>query len=390
MLLTVLRFLRGYVCFTVSGRFPERFINISLRNGIRLWGVEGRGDVLSASMYCRDYLHIRRYARASGVRLRITRRKGLPTMLRRYSDRAGLVIGAVAFVLTIFVMSLFIWTIDIVGLDTVSESEMRAMLRENGMYIGAFKPSVDYESVSRAILLNDSRVGWMAINVTGSYASVELKEETPSPEVVDTAPCNVKASRDGRLLRVEAKNGTIVQVEGSGIVDGQLIISGVMEDRQGGVRLVHAEGSVIAETDYHTELAIPDITAIYTPTGESKRRLYADLFGVRIPLTVGGVSTPEYLCDEGEEVPAPLNVRLPAGLVTQTLFGMESEEVKLDNNSAKELLETEAHLYEVFTLSNCTVTDRRFQVTHHADGYHLSADYTCTEDIAVQEPISTE
>ena len=95
-----------------------------------------------------------------------------------------------------------------------------------------------------------------------------------------------------------------------------------------GIRDILIEGSVIAETDYHTELAIPDITAIYTPTGESKRRLYADLFGVRIPLTVGGVSTPEYLSDEGEEVPAPLNVRLPAGLVTKTLFGMESEEVK--------------------------------------------------------------
>lgn len=390
MLLMILRYLRGYVRFAVSGRFPERFINIALRNGVRLWGVESNGDSLSACMYCRDYLHIRRYARSSGVRLHIRERKGLPTTVRRYSDRAGIVIGAVAFMLTVFIMSLFIWSIDIVGLDTVSESEMRAMLRENGLYVGAFKPSVDYESVSRAIMLDDMRVGWMAINVTGSYASVELKEESPSPEVVDTAPCNVKAKRDGRILRIEAKNGTITQKEGSGIVGGELVISGVMEDQKGGVRLVHAEGSVIAETHYHTEFSIPGAVAVYSPTGEVKQRCFADLFGLKLPLTVGGVSTPDYLSDESEAVPAPLDVKLPAGLLTQSLYAMEHREIALDDNSAKELLLMEAHLYEAFSLSHCTVTARACRLTHTDDGYRLIADYTCTEDIAVYEPLSTE
>ena len=130
MLLNLLRCLRGYVCFTVCGTYPERFINIALKNRLRLWNVVRGGDGLTACMYMRDYLRVRRYARASGVRLKISGRKGLPTLLRRYSNRVGLVIGAAAFVITVFVMSLFVWSIDITGLEDISESEMRALLAE--------------------------------------------------------------------------------------------------------------------------------------------------------------------------------------------------------------------------------------------------------------------
>ena len=181
MLLKILRYLRGYVRFTVVGRFPERFLNIALHNRLRIWDVERSSDTLSACMYMRDYRSVRHYARKAGVRLRLTEKKGLPRLLSRYSDRSGLIFGAAAFVITIFVMSLFVWSIDVTGLSTISESELRQMLKENGVYVGAFLPAIDDSTVSRSVMLSDPRVGWMAVNVTGSYISVEIKEESPSP-----------------------------------------------------------------------------------------------------------------------------------------------------------------------------------------------------------------
>ncbi len=389
MLLGFLRFMRGYVRFTVSGRYPERFINISLRNKLRLWSVTGDGGRLTACMYMRDYLSVRRYARGSGVRLRVTERRGLPTLLRKYSDRTGLVIGAAAFVLTVFVMSLFIWSIDVTGLGRISESEMRAMLRERGVFIGAFRPTADYESACRSIMLADRRVGWMAINVDGSYASVEIKEESPSPKVEDIRiPCNVKARRDGRILRINAEQGKTLLKEGSGVVGGQLVVSGVMEDALGGVRFVRAQAQIIAETDYHAGFQIPKAILTRRPTDEVRTRYSADLFGMTLPLTVGSVSTVEYLESEVEDVPAPLDVRLPAGILTYRLYGVEPSEERLNPRSAEELLTKEAQLYEIFTLSACTVTDRSYRLIPDENGYTLRADFTCTEDIAAPEEFS--
>lgn len=388
MLLIILRYLRGYVRFTVRGKYPERFINITLRNKLRIWDVVRRDSGMTACMYMRDYLSIRRYARGSGVRLRVLERRGMPTILRRYSDRVGLVIGAAAFVMTVFVMSLFIWSIDITGIEGVSESEMRSMLAENGVYIGAFKPAVDYQSVSRSIMLSDQRIGWLAVNVTGSYASVEVKEQTPLPDLSEAnTPCNVKALRDGTIVSISAEQGVTTLKEGSGVVEGQVVVSGVMEDLQGGVRLVHAKAEVIAQTDYHADFSLPQKIMTFTPTGEVKERLTADLFGLKLPLTIGGVSTVDVLTDELEEAPDPLDVKLPASVITSKLYALERRDATLNNNTAKELLTLEARLYEVFTLSDCTVTDRKYRLSDSPDGYTFTADFTCREDIAYEEEI---
>lgn len=391
MLLRFLRYLRGYVRFTVIGRYPERFLNIALHHRLRIWDIERARDTLSACMYMRDYRSVRRYARKAGVRLKLSEKKGLPRLLSRYSDRTGLLFGAAAFVATIFVMSLFVWSIDITGLDTISESEMRRMLKENGVCVGAFLPTLDDSTVSRSVMLCDPRVGWMAVNVTGSYISVEIKEESPSPEVEDLSkPCNVKARRDGRILRVEAEQGRCDLKEGSGVVEGQVIVSGVLEDQRGGLRLVHAKASVIAETTYHAEFSIPNSIRVYHPTGEVKDRLSADLFGLDLPLTISGVHTVDMLSDEIDESPAPLDVTLPISLNTKRLYALEVQERRLDNNSAKELLLKESRLYELFTLSPCTVLRREFDFSTTDDGFKLSVDYTCSEDIAVQDGIGTE
>ena len=200
MLLKILRWLRGYVCFTVCGRFPERFVNITARRGIRLWDVARRDNTLSAAMYMSDYRRIRPVARSCRLRLRIVTKCGLPTRMRRFRSHGGVAVGIFAFLITVFVMSQFIWCVDVTGIDTISENEMRALLRAQGLYVGACKIGMDFPGVSRGVMLDDERVGWMAVNVTGSYASVEIKEESAAPEVEDIrTPCNVKASRDGTV-----------------------------------------------------------------------------------------------------------------------------------------------------------------------------------------------
>ncbi len=391
MLLRFLRYLRGYVRFSVNGKFPERFLNITSSRGVRLWEVQRRGESFSASMYMSDYRRIRPLTRKANVRLKLSKKCGLPAFLSRNRRRVGPVIGACAFLLTVFIMSQFIWTVDISGLDTVSESEMRDLLRENGMYVGAFKPALDMQEISRAIMLEKHEVGWMAVNVTGSYASVEVKEEAPAPEVNDISfPCNVKAKRDGVLLRIEAYEGRAAIAEGSGVIAGQLIISGVIEDELHGARLVHAGGRVIAETTHEARFALPATLSGLSPDGETAERLSLNLFGLRLPFGFGKVSSPYSASLEVTESPAPLGVTLPVGTVTEHVSALCESERKLDENSAEELLRQQSVLYETFVLADCTVTARDYSLSCEDDTYTLTVVYTCTEDIAVSEPIGTD
>ena len=94
MLLKIIRFLRGSVDFTASGKFPERFMNITAKNGVNLWNPVPKKNAISASMYLSDYKKIRILARKSRVKTRITAKHGLPFIINRYKKRTGLFAAA--------------------------------------------------------------------------------------------------------------------------------------------------------------------------------------------------------------------------------------------------------------------------------------------------------
>ena len=391
MLLKVLRSVRGYVAFTVIGKYPERFLNITARNHIRLWDVQRKEDGFTACMYRSDYRRIRPLARGAGVCLHMHKKHGLPSFISRYRDRAGVVIGACAFVITVFVMSLFIWSIDITGLDTVSRTQMLADLREHGLYVGAFKPSIDSQQVARDIMLECREIGWMAVNISGSYASVEIKEEAPPPEVEDiSVPCNIKAKCDGLILRIEAEEGETMLAEGSGVIEGQLVVSGVRTAEQGESRLVHAQARIYARTKREASFSVSAVSKNLIPNGETAVRKSLMLFGLRIPYRFGAVHSPFAAVSDMIQSPSPLDMTLPVGIVSENVSALEYEEREWDDNSAEELLMREAELYEAFSLSECTVEDREYRLDCSDSVYTLYASFTCIEDIAYSDPIGTD
>lgn len=391
MLLEWIRLLRGYVWIEFSGRFPERFINVTSRAGIRLWRVERHADGFTAAMYRSDWRRIRPLARAAGVKLKLLKKRGLPSFVFRWRDRVGIALGAFVFLLTVFVMSQFIWSIDVTGLETLSESEVRSLLRAHGLYVGAFTPAVDSHAVSRAVMLDNGRIGWMAVNITGSYASVEIKEEATPPQLYDARePVNIKARRDGTILRIEAGEGAVLLKEGSGVAAGQLVVSGVMEDKLGGTRLVRANARVIAATSYGAQFRVPACPELLLPDGEGGERRTLCLYGLCIPLAGYAAESEEYACAARSDALRLMDTDLPVGVVTERFTGWERKQMTLDDNSAKELLMKEARLYEAFTLSRCTVTDRRYSLTRDEAGYRLSVVYSCVEDIAEPSVIGTD
>lgn len=391
MLIILLRFIRGFVCFEIGGKYPERFINITARNGVRLWNVRRGAQSFTACMYMSDYIRIRPLARRAGVRLRLKSKKGAPSFISRYRGRVGIVIGVCAFVVAVFVMSMFIWSIDISGLDTISVSDMQELLRDEGLYVGAFKPSLDCQGIARGIMLRRHEVGWMAVNVTGSYASVEVKEEIGAPEVTEIdSPCNVKARCDGRILSIDAEQGAAAITEGSGVIAGQVIVSGVMTDALGGVRLVHADARVMAQTTHTAEFTADAETGFFKPDGRAAVRRRICILGLSLPYVFESAESPHSFVDSYSECPAPLGVRLPVRIDTELVHPLSYESRELDHDSAMELLKAQSRLYEAFALADCRVTSRGFRLTEADGEYTLSVTYTCVENIAVSSPIGTD
>ncbi|MBQ8001099.1 MAG: sporulation protein YqfD [Ruminococcus sp.] len=386
MILRIIRWLRGYVVFEIIGRFPERFINLSLRRGKFIFSAKPCADKFIASLLLCDYRDIRHTAKKASVRLRVLERHGLPFIIKRYRSRAGLLIGAVLFLIITLLMQSFVWTIEINGITTISESTLLELLEEEGLYCGAFKHGTDLTTLQRDVMKQIDEIGWMSVNIIGTKAEVEIKEKEIKPHILEAdVPCNIKASYDGIILRMNTKYGTAVTAPGSAVIEGSLLVSGVNENPSGGVSLVHADAQVIAQTRRTACFTVDRQGQTLMPTNNvSRYKLRA--FWLEIPVSfesVGGYHT----SDIKRYSVVLNNTAMPFGITAEQCTEFEEVSYSLDRDTAHNILRLEDYLYRLFALSDCETLTAEATLSESLESYSSHILYDCIEDIAIEENI---
>lgn len=181
-------------------------------------------------------------------------------------------VGILLFISIIYSMSFYVWEVNVEGNETISIEEVKAAMEELGVSPGCLKSRVDVPIVQQSAMLKLPNVSWLSLNIEGSKAVVSLKERVIAPEIVPKGnPCNIKASVDGQIERTETYKGTIAVNDGDGVVRGQLLISGVVEDGNGNNSFVHAEGKIYAHTKRTLVEEVPLSRVTSADTGKIKK-----------------------------------------------------------------------------------------------------------------------
>ena len=385
MLLEIIRFFRGNVDFTASGKFPERFINITAKNGVNIWNPVPAKNAISASMYLSDYKKIRTLAKKSRVKTKITAKHGMPFIVNRYKARTGLFAGAVFGIILCIFLSNFIWSVKISGTEEISNTYLESLLSDNGISVGVWKNNLDVDQIERNIQRKCGDVRWMSINITGSLVTVEVKETYKKPKL-DTSknPCNVKAVKDGVITRIQAYNGKPVVTKGSGIVNGQVLVSGLDETKQGDMRYLRANAKVFADITEQRTLSIPKKITYSTATDNYVDRKNLKFLWIDFPCNLAFESYENSVSTVHGENLFINDVVLPVGFKIQTDRELVTEDYTISKSSAQEIVKTGCILYEIFAKSESTVVSRNISVKENKSGYNFTADYIFNENIACQ------
>lgn len=386
MLVGFVRFLRGYVDFSAKGSFPERFLNITARYGISLWDAEPTESGLKGSMYAGDYRRIRKTARKTKMVLKIEKKHGFPFLFNRYKSRMGIPVGALAGLILILVLSNFLWSVTISGNTTISEAKLREVLAESGVYVGAYKGAIDTKNIERDIQLKLSKVGWMSINITGNLASVEIKENVEKPYIdTNKNPCNLKAKCDGVITKINVRSGVTEVLKGSGVTKGDLLVSGVAEsnsDRVDTLTYLRANGEIFADVNSKLELNIPKSLNYYSITENNTTKSKVSLLWLSFPASLTFTSYKDYASDYSTQSYCLNDVVLPIGVTTQTDYEIQAEDVTINSETANQLFENEALLYELFARGKSSLVSRNLDIAETDNSYSCTVDYVFNENIA--------
>mgnify|MGYP002542662278 FL=1 len=346
----IINFFRGSVLYTVTGAFPERFLNLCAQNAVAFWGLEWLDDHTLRLCFARkDAKKARSLAEKVMCEAKAARRAGVPFFLakfrRRYAFLAGLTLAAAA----VCVLSRFILTIEVTGNCAVSTAVILSELNRQGVRVGSYGPSIDEKVVSQEALLRIPELSWMAVNLHGTRAEVLVREKVPKPDIVDrTVPSHVVSVATGIITHMEVLEGQPLFQEGNTVLAGEILISGVIDvpepqyaDTDLGTRITHAMGSVWARTWRTLEARIPLEAQVKRYTGEEVTRYSLGVLDRRLNFYGNsGISLDKY-----DKITSSHSLTLPGGRVMPLVLraeryrGYVTEPAALDAEAARTMLE---------------------------------------------------
>ena len=387
-MLSIIRWILGYVYFEAYGLYPEKFINLTAKYGFVLWNIKKRDHVLGAYIAASQYKKIRYSARKSGLKLRVKKRYGLPFFLRRFKPRMGIVAGIVVFFLILYVMSLFIWQINVEGVESIPKEKVISTMKEIGLDEGKLKKDINIRMLEQMAMENIDGVSWLSVNIRGSVATVSLKERIKPPEIVPKdKPCNIKAKLAGQVSRIEVYDGAAEVNVGDAVFEGQLLINGIVEDVYGGHTTHHADGKIFAYTQRTLKEEVPIYQTTYRETGKSMLRASAKIFGANIPLTFNTKPKWEYKKEYEKKCLTIFERQLPIKVYKQTFKEQIPEDIVLTEDQAREIAENNINKKEEEILKDVNIIDRHTSGNLEDDVYVYECSYYCEENIAQAEEL---
>ena len=378
----------GYVKFSLIGTECEEFLSYSLNNGIKIYDIENEEGIIYAKTAPSQYFLLARMIRDFHVRMRIIEKRGFWFTAYRYRNRYGIIAGLLAYGLVLFLCSGIVWDITITGNERIADESILEFLAENGIYPGASRKGLDTTVTELSAMLSFEDLAWISIESEGSRVNVRLSERIANAKngLSISTPCNIVASHSGVIIETEVYRGTMMYEIGSGVAEGDIIVSGIVNDGAGNISVNHADAKIIAE--YEEEVSFYQLfnTVEKAKTDEKTYSEYLKLFGFTFPQQ-NKQYTEGYTYTSNSYEVRLFGIKMPWTRVVVEGTKVKDVEVTRTVNDVKRLLEMELEMYELNFLKNVEIVDRKIEYERDENGIKLVCKFTLRGNIASQSEI---
>ena len=383
MLIKLLRYLLGYVNFTVKGDYPERLLNQLGFKGVSVWNMHRCGDILTASMKASDYKKMLSLRGKNRVFTHVTERKGLPFTLKKYRYRVGFAFGIALYFSIIIFLSNFVWNIEIVGTERLDNQRILQALENLGVKEGSKISSIDQQTLPSLLALEIDGIAWCSVNIEGVKVTVNISESAVT-ERFDSTPGNLVAKCDGVITKIEVLSGTTAVTLGQTVKKGDLLVSGFTEYKDGSSSFGPSLGKIVAKTERNLEVFSPFNVERIVEAGEPLQKSVISFFGLNIPLYLGQFKGQYHVSTETEKLQHN-GMYIPVFLKTATFTPTKTVSVTLSEEEASEIAREMLDKLESEELLDAEIISKELSFNVTSEGVVLSARYICRENIAEQD-----
>ena len=233
MLLSLIRYIKGYLRISIIGYSPERFLNLCSHHHIYIWGLKPSGNRYEMYMSVAGFRKLKPIIKKTKTKVVILKRYGLPFFLHKYRKRKVFFAGAVGSVFAIYLMSCIIWNIHIEGNFTRTDETILEYLETQGVIHGMRKSKLDCAKIVRDIRKEFHDIIWVSASIEGTRLLIQVKENTDTMKEQEVNKedlgTDLIASQDGKVVKIVTRSGMPKVKEGDRVKKGDVLVSGRIE-----------------------------------------------------------------------------------------------------------------------------------------------------------------
>lgn len=255
----------------VTGEETLRFVNLCRNNGIELRHLVRRENAIQMEIDAENFKKLRPLVRKTHVKIHILNRHGPAFFFYRHKRRWWFLLGMTVFAGMIYILSLFVWQIDIDGNRKYTDALILQALAQMDVKTGCRKSEIDLPKIEEELRIMYNEITWVSASITGTKLQIELREgdlkisgssgggktgnvkrvenrennsKTQNGESETDLPANLVADEDAIITNLVVRRGTVAVRYGDEVKKGDVLIEGKV--------YIYNEDETLKKVDYLT------------------------------------------------------------------------------------------------------------------------------------------
>lgn len=270
LFLSLWHYLQGYVIVEVSGFNMEKFLNLTAYHGLVLWDIHRKGQKILFSSSIKDFKAMKQDVKKTRSRLRIISKKGLPFLINRYKKRKSFIIGITLFIVMLWILSSFVWLVEVEGNSVINSLDIIHTLETNGYATGNWKGSMNLREAETVLLKQYPDIIWIGIDYEGTRMVVRVAESVQPPNMssLNRTAQSLISKRDALITYIAVEKGKPMVKAGDIVKKGDMLVSGEMPlgEEDPSLYYIAAKATVKGKTIYTVkkEISLQQVKKVYT------------------------------------------------------------------------------------------------------------------------------
>lgn len=320
--------------------------------------------------------------------LDIVREYGIWHRIRGYIKRYGIAAGVVIGLALLLILSNIALDIRVVGTDDPDEiRNIKEIVANEGIKPGAYIPSLNFLKAESSLFSISDDIAWVSIGHSGSVVTVNVSMATPRVRSdAGRMPCNIVAKRDGQIIKADVMVGELCTLLGNAVKKGDILVSGIVDNKNGGAYYYHAMASITAQYTQTIELS-QSLIDVVSLDKETVYRKYLSFFDFDICITPFVKPFTEAKISSSTVPISFFGIKLPIGIRTVSYTKTKDYEIMYTEAEAKEILMNKINLYEKNLIADQSIISKETDIETNDSGVYIRVEYILQGDIATESPI---